>query len=170
MTELPFELPTTVQGITELFLETRETLSALWQGYSEEIMTMRPGPHPEWSVKDIIAHLCWWETFAINRVAVIAAGLEIKSIEDFDTLNKKVDELLVGLPLDVVLETFEVNKKQILHLIDQFTFEEWSDETRPNYPNFSMLLLLGANTVGHYHDHIPDLKAFRAKQLGEDDL
>lgn len=164
--DLPFDIPTNLQEIRSLFLETREMLEFQWAGLSHSAMTLRPGPHPEWSVKDIIAHLCWWETFAISRVAVIAAGLEIKSIENFDALNKQVDEIVVGMPLEVVLQVFEANKKQILHLIDQFTFDQWADQTRSNYPNFSLMALLGANTFGHYHEHMPDLQAFREKQLG----
>ena len=56
MSDLPFEIPTDVDGIRNLFVETRALLSSQWEGLSEEQMTQRPGPHPEWSVKDIIAH------------------------------------------------------------------------------------------------------------------
>ncbi len=73
-------------------------LAAAWEGLPEELMIQRPGPHPEWSVKDIIAHLCWWENFAISRIAVLAAGLEINPIKDFDRLNKEVDAMVVHTP------------------------------------------------------------------------
>ncbi|HKJ28049.1 MAG TPA: DinB family protein [Anaerolineales bacterium] len=166
MSELPFSIPTNNAEFRALFLETRDLIESLWQGYSEEVMTLRPGPHPEWSVKDIIAHLCWWETFAIARVGVLSAGLPISPIQDLDGLNKQVDALILGMPLEVVLAVFETNKKQFLHLIDQFTFEEWADETRPNFEGSSLMELVGANTFGHYYDHLDDLKAFREKQLG----
>ena len=47
MSELPFEIPTDVAGIRKLFLETREKLAAAWEGLPEELMTLRPGPHPD---------------------------------------------------------------------------------------------------------------------------
>lgn len=165
MSELPFEIPTDVDGIRKLFLETREKLTATWDGLSEEAMVQRPGPHPEWSVKDIIAHLCWWENFAIARIAVLAAGLEITPIVDFDRLNKQVDAIIVSLPLDAVLAQFKAHKHQFLNLIDYFSFEEWSDETRPNFEGKALMFLLGANTFGHYYEHIADLSAYKEKNL-----
>lgn len=166
MSDLPFEIPTDVDGIRKLFVETRALLASQWVGLSEEQMTQRPGPHPEWSVKDIIAHICWWETFAIIRLAVLGAGLEIKSVEDYDSLNKKVDAIVVGLSLQDVFGQFSANEAQFLNLIDHFDFEEWSDETRPNFEGRAFMYLLGANTFGHYHEHIPGLKAYREKLLG----
>ena len=163
MTDLPFEIPTDNQGIRKLFRETRDRLATLWEELPEEAITRRPGPHPEWSVKDIIAHLCWWENFALARIAVLAAGLEIKPIDDFDTLNAEVDRQIQEMPLEAVLAQFEANGKVIDHLIGQFTFEEWSDESRPNFEGRALMFMLGANTFGHYYDHIPDLEAYREK-------
>jgi hypothetical protein len=163
MSDLPFEIPTDVDGIRKLFLETREKLMATWDGLSEDAMLQRPGPHPEWSVKDIVAHLCWWENFAIARIAVLAAGLEITPIVDFDRLNKQVDEIIVDLPLEAVLAHFEANKHQFLNLIDHFSFEEWADESRPNFEGKALMFLLGANTFGHYYEHIADLSAYKEK-------
>jgi hypothetical protein len=165
MSELPFEIPTDIKGIRSLFLDTGAKLLATWDGLSEELMTQRPGPHPEWSVKDIIAHICWWENFAIARIGVLTAGLEITPVEDFDRLNKQVDEIIVNLPLDAVIEQFEANRHQFLNLIDHFSFEEWSDETRPNFKGKALMFLLGANTFGHYYEHLPDLATFQAKHL-----
>ena len=62
MSDLPFEIPTDVDGIRNLFVETRALLSSQWEGLSEEQMTQRPGPHPEWSVKDIIAQMFGYRT------------------------------------------------------------------------------------------------------------
>jgi hypothetical protein len=166
MSDLPFEVPTDVDSIRKLFVETRTLLSSQWEGFSEEQMTQRPGPHPEWSVKDIIAHICWWETFGMIRLAVLSAGLEIKPVEDYDSLNKKVDEVVVSLSLKDVLTQYAANQAQILNLIAYFSYEEWSDESRPNFEGRSFLFLLGANTFGHYHEHLLDLTAYREKQLG----
>ncbi|MBN2045752.1 MAG: DinB family protein [Anaerolineales bacterium] len=165
MSELPFDIPHDVAGIRKLFIETRDKLSASWEGLSEELMIQRPGPHPEWSVKDIVAHICWWETFAISRIAVIAAGLQITSIEDFDTLNRQVDEIISSLPLDAVMAQFEAHQDEFLNLIDHFSYEEWVDKTRPNFEGMSLMFLLGANTFGHYYEHLPDLIAYKEKYL-----
>lgn len=164
MSELPFAIPTNKAELRDLFLSTRHQLAGTWEGLSEESMTRRPGPHPEWSVKDIIAHVCWWETFALVRLGVLGAGLEIKPVEDYDRLNRQVDAIIQTLPLEAVLAQFEANQANILNVIDHFSFEDWIDENRPNFPGRSFMYLLGANTFGHYHEHLADLTAYRANQ------
>ena len=161
MSELPFEIPTNKDELIQLFLDTRKKLAAQWDGVSEADLVRRPGPHPEWSVKDMIAHICWWETFALVRIPVVAAGLPVALIDDFDALNAQVDDWVRTLSLDVVLEHFRVNEKLILSIIERYSFEEWADETRPNYSAGSLMRLLGGNSFGHYYDHIPDLQAYR---------
>jgi len=161
MSELPFEMPTNQKELAQLFLETRMGLSLLWAGVSEEDLVRRPGPHPEWSVKDMIAHICWWETFALVRIPIIAAGLPVTLIEDFDALNTQVDEWVRTIPLRSVLDQFQANEKLILSMIERYSFEEWTEQSRPNYSAGSLMRLLGGNTFGHYYDHIPDLKAYR---------
>jgi len=166
MSELPFEIPTNKQELRDLFLETRAKLVSLWQGLTEAQIVKRPGPHPEWSVKDIIAHLAWWEDFAVVRIPMLAAGVEVTRISDFDAVNAQVDAIVSSLPLQAVLEHFSANEARILALIEQFSFEEWADEGRPNYTSISFMTLLGSNSFGHYYDHIPDLMAYRQKLLG----
>ena len=165
MSELPFEIPADRDSLLRLLRETREKLAALWNDLSEEAITRRPGPHPEWSVKNIISHICWWEAFAIARIPVLAAGLEITPVEDYDKLNAEVDRQIQEMPLETALAQFEANGKVLAHLIGQFSFEEWADEARPNFKGRSLMYLLGANTFGHYYDHFPDLEAYREKVL-----
>ena len=166
MSELPFEIPTNKEELRNLFLQTRALLISLWEGFSNELMLQRPGPHPQWSVKDIIAHISWWEDFAIVRIPMLAAGIQVARIEDFDAVNAQVDAIVSTLPLQAVLDHFAANEARILTLIDQFSFEEWTDEDRPNYQGLSFMFLLRANSFGHYYDHIPDLTAFREKHSG----
>ncbi len=163
MSELPFEIPTNQTELAQLFTETRKLLSSQWDGVSEEDMVQRPGPHPEWSVKDMIAHICWWETFALVRIPIVAAGLPVALIEDFDALNAQVDEWVRTLPLETVLDQFKANETLILSMIEHYSFEQWADESRPNYSAGSLMRLLGGNTFGHYYDHIPDLQAYRQR-------
>lgn len=161
MSELPFEIPTNQAELVKLFLESRTALALLWAGLSEEEMTRRPGPHPEWSVKDMIAHICWWENFALVRVPMIVAGQAVVMIEEFDAVNQQVEAYGRGLSLEAVLAQFAANEALILGMIEHFSFEEWADETRPNYEGITLMRLLGGNTFGHYYDHIPDLMAYR---------
>lgn len=161
MSELPFEIPTNKVELAKLFLDSRNALALLWAGLSEEDMTRRPGPHPQWSVKDMIAHICWWENFALVRTPIIASGQAVALIDEFDAVNQEVEFFIRDLPLEAVMAEFKANETLILAMIERYSFEAWTASDRPNYVGTTLLRLLGGNTFGHYYDHIPDLQAYR---------
>jgi hypothetical protein len=165
MSELPFDIPQNNQELKTLFLETRQKFVSLWQGLSHEALTCRPGPKPDWSVKDTIAHIYWWEIFAISRIVVLDARQEVKFLDDYNWVNEKVFSMYQDMPLETVLALFAANQAQIESLMDAFSFEEWTDETRPNFQGESFMRLIGANTFGHYFEHMDDLQAYREKNL-----
>ncbi|MGD2027982.1 MAG: ClbS/DfsB family four-helix bundle protein [Anaerolineales bacterium] len=164
MSELPFDVPTNKAELRSLVLVTREKFASMWKGLPEEAMTRRPGPTEVWSVKDIIAHICFWESFAISRITILAAGEKLYLLTNFDALNKQAHDQFHNLPLEAVFAMFESNLPQIEALIDAISFEEWADETRENFfKGHSLMRMLGGNTFGHYFEHMDDLKAFREK-------
>lgn len=46
----------------------RQSFSILWQNLTDEQMTQYPGSQEDWSVKDLIAHVVWWEDFMMKRI------------------------------------------------------------------------------------------------------
>ena len=165
MSELPFEIPNNNQELKSLFLETRKKFAAQWEGLSEEAMTHRPGPSPDWSVKDMVAHICWWESFALSRITILAAGEKLHLLNDYDSLNYKVFSLYRDMPLETILAVFDANQAQIEGLIDALSFEEWVDESRPNFKGQSLFGMLGGNTFGHYYEHMNDLQVYQQNNL-----
>jgi len=165
MSELPFEIPQNKAELKILYLETRQKLAALWEGLSEDALTQRPGPKPDWSVKDTIAHLCWWESFALSRITILAAGEKLHLLSNFDALNSQVFDLYREMPLDRVLMMFNANQAQVEAMIDALSFEEWIDEHRPNFKGQSLMRMLGGNTFGHYYEHLNDLQNYREQIL-----
>lgn len=161
--ELPFSIPTNLDELHTLFLETRAMLAETWAGLPAEAMTCRPGPKPDWSVKDTIAHLCFWESFSLSRITILAAGEKLHLISDYDTLNQQVFDLYKDMPLDTVLGIWAANQPQIEGMIGMLTFAEWEDETRPNFKDQSLMRMLGGNTFGHYYEHLDDLKSYKEK-------
>lgn len=165
MSELPFEIPQNKQELLALFLDTRQNFASLWEGLSEEALTRRPGPNPEWSVKDMIAHICWWESFALSRITILASGEKLHFLSDFDALNKQVFEQYRQMPFEKVKLMFDANQAQVEGMIDTLSFEEWTDETRPNFEGQSLMRMLGGNTFGHYFEHMDELQAYREQNL-----
>jgi len=161
MSELPFDIPRNKQELKALFLESRQKFADLWEGLSAEALICRPGPKPDWSVKDTIAHVCWWESFAIIRITILAAGEKLHLLSDYDSLNQQVFEQFREMPLEKVVMMFEANQAQIESLIDMLSFEEWIDEHRPNFEGQSLMRMLGGNSFGHYYEHFEDLQLYQ---------
>ncbi len=141
----------------------RAALAALWQGLSEADMTRRPGPHPEWSVKDLIAHITWWEGSSTNLVSRALSGEMIASPKTTDEVNASVYADNRDLPLATVLEMFEASFPLLENLLRRMTDEEINDPDVCNIRDMPLLYFLAGNTFVHYADHIDDLRAYVAE-------
>jgi hypothetical protein len=116
-----------------------------------------------WSVKDVIAHIGFWEGRIAGLYEILKAGEIPKGEVDLDTvdgLNARVYEENQLLPLGIV----QVNEQEAYQAIlavaenapddDLFVPERfpWTQGTP-----FSQFIV--ENTYEHYDDHLPDLRA-----------
>ena len=138
----------------------RAELEALWLGLDNEELTRRPGPHPEWSVKDIIAHITWWEQTATNWVSRALTGELLARTETPDEINARVFADNRDLPLNTVLEMFEVSFPPLEALINRLSDEEINDAEVCDIRGMPLLYFLVGNTFAHYADHVDDLRAY----------
>ncbi len=143
----------------------RAELEALWLGLDNEELTRRPGPHPEWSVKDIIAHITWWEQTATNWVSRALTGELLARTETPDEINARVFADNRDLPLNTVLEMFEVSFPPLEALINRLSDEEINDAEVCDIRGMPLLYFLVGNTFAHYADHVDDLRAY-VERLG----
>ncbi len=141
----------------------RAALAATWQGLSEADMIARPGPHPEWSVKDLIAHICWWEGSTTNLVSRALSGEMIASPKTTDEVNASVYADNRDLPLATALELFEASFQPLENLLRRMTDAEINDPAVCNIRDIPLLYFLVGNTFAHYADHIEDLRAYVAE-------
>ncbi|MCL5428296.1 MAG: DinB family protein [Chloroflexi bacterium] len=156
----PYPETMTKQELLDRIRKSRAAYKALWQGLTEEQMTRVPGPTPEWSVKDLIAHTVWWETFTIARVTLMLAGQEVLPIEEFDHINALIHGHVKDLSLAHILQDFESNLPRLEALIASMTEGQLNDTDGFNVHGRSPLRLLGGNTFGHYGEHGPDLARY----------
>ena len=138
----------------------RDALALLWQGLSDEQMTRRPGPQPDWSVKDLIAHIAWWEQSACNWVSRALSGEMLTRTETPDEINARVYADNRDLPLDTVLDAFDASWKPLEDLLLRMTDEEINDAQVCNIRDMPLLYFLVGNTFAHYADHHEELKAY----------
>ena len=158
----PYPETMTKEEVIDWIRKGREEYNAVWQGLSEEEMTRRPGPQADWSVKDQIAHLSWWETFTIARVTLVVAGHDMPMFENFDAINAQVFAEHKDLTLAQVLAYFHDNLARIEGLVYSMTNEQLNDSTNYKSRGHSPLRLIGGNTFGHYAEHQPDLERYVA--------
>ena len=138
----------------------RQALAALWRGLSDEEMTRRPGPQADWSVKDVIAHITWWEQSMANWVSRALTGEMLTRRETPDEINARVYEDNRDLPLATALETFDKSFPTVESLLMRITDDEINDAEVCNIRDMPLLYFLVGNTFAHYADHVDDLRAY----------
>ncbi|MCY4466748.1 MAG: ClbS/DfsB family four-helix bundle protein [Chloroflexi bacterium] len=146
----------------------RADLAALWQGLNHEQMTRRPGPQPGWSVKDLIAHITWWEQTAANWVSRALTGEMLTRTESPDELNARIFADNRDLPLETVLEMFEASWKPLEELLLRLTDEEINDVEVCNIRDMPLLYFLVGNTFAHYADHVDQLQDYARRAREEE--
>jgi hypothetical protein len=130
--------------------EVHELLDRL----TPEQMT-RPGLTPEWSVKDLKAHLAsWWAEakFELERMRFGTFRLERM---DIDAVNRRFYEANRDLDLTTVRAELHAARNKALEALwnlDEVTphAEEWFMESGPL----------------HYREHLPDLERFVKETAG----
>ncbi len=139
----------------------REALAELWGGLTEEQMIRRPGPQEDWSVKDSIAHITWWECFILQRITDLINGAQSEPAEHHDVLNARAYEQHKDSPLAEVLAGFDANWSKVEALISALSEEQLNTTAYyRTYDGVALLPILEAGTLSHYPAHMTDLRAY----------
>jgi uncharacterized protein (TIGR03083 family) len=133
----------------------------LWDGLTDEQMICRPGPQEDWSVRDLVAHVTWWESFILERASDLIGGKESQPAEDHDVLNARAYEQYQDSPLADVLAEFEANWPRLEALITSLNSEQLNTPAYyRTYDGIALLPILAAGTFAHYPSHIGDLRTY----------
>ena len=160
MNEQGVEPYITVEALLERARREREELAALWGGLSAERMTARPGPQADWSVKDMIAHISWWEAAMCDLVARAIAGERIAFDGTVDDANMTAFEESRDASLEAVLEAFAAGMARVEALMKSLSDEQINDVAVCQIFGKPLRHFIAANTYGHYADHVDDLRAY----------
>lgn len=131
-------------------------LDRAWQEFREsyaglsEAELMEPGVTGAWSVRDIIAHVTWWEEEALTHLPLILAGGKPPRYSvtygGIDAFNARMTEQRKSLSLAQVLRQQDDVHRRVIALIEHTPEEQLTGETR-----FRRRLRL--DTYGHYPKH-----------------
>ncbi|GAP12522.1 hypothetical protein LARV_00258 [Longilinea arvoryzae] len=123
-----------------------------------------------WSIKDVLAHLAFWE----NRVGDIYLGLVIGELSNLEGENLSVDALNALVyernrltPLAQVRENeswaYQALKRFAAAASEEHLFSPTCFAWTRGHPFVEWII---GNTYEHYDEHLPVLLAWRKKQPG----
>ena len=147
------------------FLETLQTARAEWEALlvkvGESNMTL-PGVAGEWSVRDIVCHITWFER---EMVGVLQARTLIGS--DLWNLpqgqrNAAIFEQNRHRPLENVFDEAHQVYQALFEALQSLTNEDLNDPTRFENmpPDWSPGKLIAENSYEHYRAHAPSIQTW----------
>lgn len=150
----------TQTDLLERIQTDRSSFASLWENLSDTQMTERPGPQNDWSVKDLIAHIVWWENTVMSRVKNILAGKDATRSETIDEINERVFQENKDRELSIILSEFNANLPKLESLISRLSDEQINDPNLVNIKDRALRDYLIGDTFGHYDMHREDLQHF----------
>lgn len=134
-----------------------ERLKSSYAGLSEAEL-LEPGVTGAWSVRDIVAHVTWWEEEALTHLPLILAGgrpprysVTYGGIDAFNALKTKEK---AGLSLSEVFRERDETHTRLLDYVGRVPEDRIVRETR-----FRRRLRL--DTYGHYPKHARAILTWR---------
>jgi hypothetical protein len=141
-------------------------LDKAWEAFREsyaglsDAELLEPGVTGAWSIKDIIAHVTWWEEEALTHLPLILAGGRPPRYSvtygGIDAFNAKMTELRKGLSLAEVLREQDEVHRRLVGYIERAPDDQVTGETR-----FRRRLRLDA--YGHYPKHARAIRQWRER-------
>jgi hypothetical protein len=133
-----------------------------YAGLSDSQLT-EPDVAGHWSVKDIIAHVTWWEEEALKHLPLILKGGRPPrySIQygGIDAFNAQMTEQKRDLSLSDVLRQLEETHRRLIDYIQSAPEEQFTQGTR-----FRRRLRL--DTYSHYPKHAQAIREWRERSVG----
>jgi hypothetical protein len=133
-----------------------------YAGLSDSQLT-EPGVTGHWSVKDIIAHVTWWEEEALKHLPLILkGGRPLRYSVQYggiDAFNAQMTEQKRGLALADVLRQQEETHRRLIAYVHSAPEEQFMRETR-----FRRRLRL--DTYSHYPKHAKAVREWRERAAG----
>jgi hypothetical protein len=138
-----------------------QALQDSYAGLSEAEL-LEPGVTGTWSVKDIIAHVTWWEEEALAHLPLVLAGGRPPRYSvtygGIDAFNAKMTNARKDLSLAEVLRRRDDVHRRLIALVRSVPETQVTGETR-----FRRRLRL--DTYGHYPKHARAIRAWRERRL-----
>ncbi|GMR09430.1 MAG: hypothetical protein BMS9Abin28_0248 [Anaerolineae bacterium] len=132
---------------------------------SEDRM-LEPGLPGGWSVKDVIAHVNWYEREMVGLLERRALTSSELWKLPADERNVPIYEAGKDLPLDEVLAESNQLFGRLWALVSELADEDLVESSRFDQmpEDWEPWEVLANNTYEHYRQHIPDIRAWLAER------
>ena len=136
---------------------------ALLDSYADlsEGELLEPGVTGAWSVRDIIAHVTWWEEEALTHLPLVLAGGRPPRYSEtyggIDAFNAKMTAQRKDLSLSEVLRQRDDVHRRLLSYLERVPDDQLASETRARRR-------LRLDTYGHYPKHARAIREWRARR------
>ena len=157
-------IPTKAELIAEIHLEWGR-LETVLNSLSEAQMTAQ-GTLGPWSVKDMLAHISYWEKLLLDRLGAALSGKAgqyppILSEEDVHRVNAQVFAESQGRPFSAVLLEFRNLYTGVLTVVEALDEDFLTHPMPLDYPLDNLIAweIIRANTSDHYQEHRLALEA-----------
>ncbi|HWQ04788.1 MAG TPA: DinB family protein [Longilinea sp.] len=122
----------------------------------------QPGVTGDWSVKDLIAHVSWWEEESLKHLPLILKGLPTPRYSvlygGIDAFNAQMTELKRNTSLSEVLKEAAATHQKLIEYLSSIPDEQFTSETR-------FRRRLGYDSFKHYPIHTAAILAWRENQM-----
>ncbi len=138
-----------------------EALLDSYAGLSEAEL-LEPGVTGAWSVRDIIAHVTWWEEEALTHLPLVLAGGRPPRYSvtygGIDAFNARMTEQRKDLSLAEVLRRRDDVHRRLLAYLENVPEDQLGNEMR-------VRRRLRLDTYGHYPKHARAIRAWRERKV-----
>ena len=151
--------------ITQLNEEHQQLMTAI-EGLAPEEM-QEPGVNGDWSIKDILTHLCAWEAELVKLLWQASSGkkpntVHFDSERDVDAMNLSWYNERKERPLEAVLEDLHAVRKQTLRRVAEFTDKELNDpEAFTWLRGYPLWEWIASDSFKHVPEHTAQIQAWR---------
>lgn len=120
--------------------------------------------HGDWSIKDLMGHLEFWENRVQNLFKILLQGQDPNSVSPdagLDALNRQAYEANRGRPYVEIRRTEQSAYQSLIHLVQDASEAELFDPQHFAWTGGRMFASwLMDNSSGHFDEHLPELDAW----------
>jgi hypothetical protein len=148
--------------------ECRHEIECCWEAATDEQLTQRPGPQSDWSIKDLMAHLTFWEQDMLKSLGNSALNTTPDWNDDTDAVNARVFEANKDRPLDEIRAEFRRSLDQICDLVGCLSDDDLTNteiERLKLGDGTPLWQYIASETYEHYRDdHLADVRAWARRE------